>query len=252
MKLVTFNIRCDFEQDGKNNFCCRRDMILEKLRQEKPDIICFQEVLPHVAAWLKENLESYYIVGCGRDEKLEDEQTAIAFLKQKFQMISMHTFWLSETPQVPASRYVNQSICPRTCTEVLLQDLNSKKLWRILNTHLDHEGSGARVLGMQQILHYIESQTFFAEAAVILAGDFNALPEDPEILLFRKSENWVDLTQGMEGTFHEYGTLKEPEKIDYIVAQPNIVCQDRGLWKDCREGVFLSDHYPVFVEITTK
>ena len=31
-------------------------LILEKIRQEKPDIIGFQEVLPHVAAWLKENL----------------------------------------------------------------------------------------------------------------------------------------------------------------------------------------------------
>ena len=34
-------------------------LILEKIRQEKPDIIGFQEVLPHVAAWLKENLTEY-------------------------------------------------------------------------------------------------------------------------------------------------------------------------------------------------
>ena len=56
MKFVTFNIRCDFGQDGANNFIYRRPLILEKIRQEKPDIIGFQEVLPHVAAWLKENL----------------------------------------------------------------------------------------------------------------------------------------------------------------------------------------------------
>ena len=52
MKFVTFNIRCDFGQDGANNFIYRRPLILEKIRQEKPDIIGFQEVLPHVAAWL--------------------------------------------------------------------------------------------------------------------------------------------------------------------------------------------------------
>ena len=66
MKLVTFNIRCDFGQDGENNFEYRKDLILKKIAQEKPDMICFQEVLPHIAKWLKENLTEYYVIGCGR------------------------------------------------------------------------------------------------------------------------------------------------------------------------------------------
>ena len=74
MKFVTFNIRCDFGQDGANNFIYRRPLILEKIRQEKPDIIGFQEVLPHVAAWLKENLTEYYIAGCGREKDLTGEK----------------------------------------------------------------------------------------------------------------------------------------------------------------------------------
>ena len=49
-------------------------LILEKIRQEKPDIIGFQEVLPHVAAWLKENLTEYYIAGCGREKDLTGEK----------------------------------------------------------------------------------------------------------------------------------------------------------------------------------
>ena len=61
MKLVTFNIRCDFGQDGENNFEYRKDLILKKIAQEKPDMICFQEVLPHIAKWLKENLTEYYV-----------------------------------------------------------------------------------------------------------------------------------------------------------------------------------------------
>ena len=31
MKFVTFNIRCDFGQDGANNFIYRRPLILEKI-----------------------------------------------------------------------------------------------------------------------------------------------------------------------------------------------------------------------------
>ena len=77
MKLVTFNIRCDFGQDGENNFEYRKDLILKKIAQEKPDMICFQEVLPHIAKWLKENLTEYYVIGCGRSPELRDEQHRI-------------------------------------------------------------------------------------------------------------------------------------------------------------------------------
>lgn len=250
MKIVTFNIRCDYGQDGANEFQFRREMIREKLMAEKPDVVCFQEVLPHVAAWLKDNLADYNVLGCGREKQLDGEQTTVAFLKMKYQMLSMNTFWLSETPFVPASRYEHQSTCPRTCTEVLLHDLEEGSMFRIYNTHLDHEGSGARVSGMQQILNYAKKRELFPNVTSILTGDFNALPSDPEIILCSQSEDWVDLTEGMEGTFHDFGKEAVPEKIDYIMATPTVKCLKRELWKDEKHGVFLSDHYPVCVEIT--
>lgn len=103
MKIVTFNIRCDYNQDEENNFCYRKPLILEKLRQEQADIICFQEVLPHVADWLKEELTEYYVIGCGRDETLEGEQVPIAYRKNKFNLLQMETYWLSDEPYIPAS-----------------------------------------------------------------------------------------------------------------------------------------------------
>ena len=105
MKLVTFNIRCDFGQDGENNFEYRKDLILKKIAQEKPDMICFQEVLPHIAKWLKENLTEYYVIGCGRSPELRDEQVSIAYRKDRLNLMEMQSYWLSETPYVPASRY---------------------------------------------------------------------------------------------------------------------------------------------------
>ena len=98
IKLVTFNIRCDYDQDGANSFRFRKPVILKKLAEEKPDVICFQEVLPHVAAWLKENLTEYTVVGCGRSETLEDEQMTVAFRTDRLNLINMETFWLSPTP----------------------------------------------------------------------------------------------------------------------------------------------------------
>ena len=88
MKVVTFNIRCDYGQDGLNEFANRKKLILRKINQEKPDIIGFQEVLPHVAKWLKENLNEYYVIGCGRGANLRDEQMSIAYHRDRINLIS--------------------------------------------------------------------------------------------------------------------------------------------------------------------
>ena len=113
MKIVTFNIRVDCGNDGIYNFCYRRDLVLEKILKEQPDIVCFQEVMPNVAVWLRENLRDYYVIGCGRDRNLRDEQTTIAYRWDRLNLMRMEVYWLSETPMVPASRYPDQSICPR-------------------------------------------------------------------------------------------------------------------------------------------
>lgn len=243
IKLVTFNIRCDYEQDGINNFAFRKPMIVEKISSEKPDIICFQEVLPHVAVWIKETLSDYYVVGCGRSEDFTDEQESIAFKKDRFNLVSMETYWMSETPYVPASRYKKQSTCPRVTTEVVLYDLAEKKMFRLLNTHLDHEGSEARLLGLNQLLRKLEAEKAFSDIPVIITGDFNAEPDSEEMRSIITSGRYQDLTKDIDFTFHDYG--KEKEKIDYIFATKDVFCKSTAKWAEEKDGVFLSDHYPI-------
>lgn len=245
MKIVTFNIRCDYEQDGTNNFSFRKPVILEKIKNEEPDIICFQEVLPHVSRWLKKNLNDYYVVGCGRNETLEDEHTSIAYNKLKFDLLDMQVFWLSETPNIPGSRYKDQSKCPRTCTVALLQDIETKQVFHIYNTHLDHKGQESRELGLSQILEMMEKQDSFIEAPAILLGDFNAIPDSKELELLKSYPELVDISATVDGTFHDFGRRKEADKIDYIIAHDSIVCKEISIWSDCVNGVYLSDHYPI-------
>lgn len=252
IKLATFNIRCDYNQDGINCFSNRKPLILKKIIQEQPHVICFQEVLPHVAVWLKENLTDYYIIGCGRSSSLEDEQTSIAYQKGKYNLISMETFWLSETPSQPGSRYPQQSICPRACTEAVLQNLQTKELFRIINIHLDHEGTKARLLGLGQIFQKLKAEKGFHDIPVILAGDFNAFPDSEEMQIMKEYPRFRDMTELAGGTFHDYGKLSVPEKIDYIYAEDKLCSCGIEKWMDCSEGVYLSDHYPLCVEMYTK
>lgn len=249
LKLVTFNIRCDYDQDGENSFRYRKPLILNKIEKEQPDVICFQEVLPHVAVWLKQSLADYYVIGCGRSETLEDEQMTVAYRKDRLNLISMETFWLSPTPYVPASRYQEQSTCPRICTEAVFEDLEEKKVFRLINLHLDHLGVQARVLGLLQILKKVEEEKLFPGIPVILAGDFNAEPDGEEICWMEKWPEYINITEGIGITFHGFEPEDGAERIDYIYVRAGkdtgIRCLSVEKWEDREGKVWLSDHYPI-------
>ena len=247
MKLVTFNIRYDCGKDGENNFEFRKDLILRKIRAEMPEVICFQEVLTHIAAWLKESLPEYYVVGCPREQNLVGEGLYIAYRHDKLGLFRLENFWLSPTPEVPASRYQEQSKCPRVCTEVILQDIASSQCFRVVNVHLDHISSLARVLGTQQILDKLEKESFLPDIPAIVTGDFNATPDAPEIQLFKNAPKLRCVTEGIGNTFHGYGKA-EPMEIDYIFAHPDIQCEKAEKWTDTDGPVYISDHYPVCAE----
>jgi len=248
MKLCTFNIRYDGGTDGINNFCYRKPLILRKLSEEKPDVICFQEVLPHVAAWLRDNLHGYYTVGCGRSEELEGEQLTVAFNAQKYALLEMETYWLSETPYVPGSRHRDQSDCPRVCTQVVLREYETGKLFRVINVHLDHIGAYARRTGLEQILTQAESAAFFPDAPLIITGDFNAYPGDREFdPVFARHTGYVNATENIGHTWHDFkgDRMEDNGNIDYIFLRGDIRCTHVEKWKQQENGVFLSDHYPV-------
>ena len=249
MKFVTFNLRCDHQQDGENCFICRQPLILRAIGREKPDVICFQEVMPHMSKWLKENLVDYYTVGCGRGERLDSEQMTVAFRKEAYQLLEMRTFWLSETPTVPGSRYPGQSSCPRTCTDAVLLEEATGHVLRVLNTHLDHVGKEARERGLAQILRHAEQVELFRGVPMILAGDFNAEPDSEEMGILKKHPELTDITRSVGATYHGYGKADPPEQIDYIVLGGALRCVRVTKWTDEEAGVFLSDHYPVCAEI---
>ena len=249
LKLLSCNIRCDYEQDGINCFRFRRDALKQAILTNLPDVICFQEVLPHVASWLKQELSGcYYVVGCGRDSELRNEQTSIAYRFDRLNLISMKTYWLSPTPDIPGSRFEDQSDCPRVCTEVVLEDFSDGELYRIVSIHLDHIGSGARREGLGLLLNKLEHPSSFTRAHIIMAGDFNALPDAPEFDAFSKYPGYRDAAADSGGTWHDYGRRQPADKIDYVFVK-DLEGEKPKLWTHCRDGVYLSDHYPVEVSL---
>lgn len=250
MKFVTFNIRYDCGSDGKNNFEFRKPFILEKIKKEQPDIICFQEVLPHVAVWLKEKLEDYYVIGCGRSEDLRDEQCAIAYRKERLNLMKMDTYWLSDTPDIPGSRYPGQSPCPRICTEAVFEDTETGKVFRVANAHLDNWGKLARRQGLAQILEKVTADSFFGDVPVFVTGDFNMEPGGREMEVLKNYPEFINITENIGVTYHGYWEGNEQMSIDYILVKGDIRCESLTKWTDEENGLYLSDHYPVCGEFT--
>lgn len=282
MKIVTFNIRCDIQPvddqqfremiaqlpagaiekagpqaklrfpkgDGINSWEFRRDMVLSKIQKERPEIIGFQELLPHQAGWLRERLPEYTFVGHGRDADYGGERPMIA-VRNDLELLSYRGFWLSPTPEVPGSRFDIQSQCPRTCAVAEVYFPEQKLCARIYDTHLDHLCAEAREAGLRQLLAIIREDNEKHPLPVLLMGDFNAAPADPELKPLFGEEGTAlglkDMTSETGITFHGYGHKEDEIKIDYIFAtEPFIQAHTAtSLWKDEVNGRYLSDHYPV-------
>lgn len=260
IKVVTFNLRMESESDGKNYFFNRAPLILEKIRAEKPDIIGFQEATERIYEWLKANLYEYSLFGTGRNSDFTGEACPVAFRKERFELYSLDQFWLSPTPRTPGSRYQQQSKCPRVCTVCRIREKSSAEIVSFYNTHLDHIGEQARLLGMNQILSRIASDSGEFPCPVVLTGDMNA---DPDEISMRKAADTAcgrngatltDTTAAVPLSFHGYtedGITPYSQKIDYIFTDVKNGDSELKIWDDCRDGVFLSDHFPISVTIDT-
>lgn len=248
MKVMSFNLRVPAADDGINYFDNRKERILEVLRREKPDLIGFQEVRIEGKEWLwKELCDEYIILGCGRNENCGREYVPVAIRREPFELVKMETFWLSDTPDVPGSRYENldQSMCVRIATTVSLYHKESKKMIRFANTHTDHAGKEARKKELTQILEYLDACPGYK----IITGDMNAGPDSEEIQAFLKGAskyNVKDCTADLGDTFHGFG--KYGGKIDYIFSDMNVL-ESHVIPDIPVNGVYYSDHRAVCADL---
>ena len=242
MKIVTFNLRMENPDDGPHRFLHRREAIVARIRREAPDILGFQEALPEMYDYLRENLPEYTFVGHGRSERYMDEANPIAYRTDRFALKAYATRWLSPTPEIPGSRFPeDQSICPRIFVTAELYDRRTDRVFRVVNTHLDHEGTIARQRGLELI-----AKTIPDDLPTVLMGDFNCPPDDAALEPLRG--RFRDMSEGLGHTFHcfeGYYTWKT-DKIDYIFVTKEFQKIACALWKN--EDTILSDHYPVCFE----
>lgn len=227
MRFMTLNLRYDNPGDGPNRWSARRGRVLSLLEELRPEVVGFQEALPHQRQFLQKNLAGYLSLGRGRDHDGGGEQCCL-FLRQEIDFDEWGTFWLSPEPELPGSRGWDAQL-PRICTWARLGNLT------VYNAHFDHAGARAREESARLLLRRLSGHC-------VVMGDFNDGPESPALQLLRRE--LVDAGPD-EGTFHGFGALPTAHRIDYILATHGLQV---GGAEVLRRPV--SDHYPVIAEIS--
>ena len=250
MNIVTFNIRVAFDTDGINSFIYRAGLIYETIMKKSPDVILFQEMTDKHLDLMEKMLPEYSFHGHLRGKDYGGEGLYTAVRKENIQVLGFEVFWISPTPSIPGSRFENQSECPRICVISKLREKWSGKVFRTFNVHLDHISEEARVLGIKCVLEKV-CEAEKDDLPYVVGGDFNTKP-NTETLAECVKAGLCDVTDGIEVSFHDYG--KRAVKIDYIYADEKMkkVFRESGIWDDEKDGIYLSDHYPVYAEFDTK
>lgn len=260
IKVMTFNIRYGTAEDGTNHWNNRKNLVIERIKSFDPDLIGLQECRDdEQAQYIRENLSNYQFIGVRRGiDRSNDslEMAPLLYKKSRFTEVASSSFWLSDSPQVPASVFVGSAF-PRTVSWVALQpNDNKKRILTFFNTHFDYQNIGVQGKSAQLLHRTIDA--LGQEMPAIVTGDFNVnRGSDPyRQLTDENSINplveayWQLHPSDRTGTFHEYGSLDMPTPIDWVLFSSKHFYIRFAKIDTTKQGyIYPSDHYPICVEI---
>jgi endonuclease/exonuclease/phosphatase family metal-dependent hydrolase len=250
-KLMTYNIRYDNFQDGKDAWVHRADTVVDLL--SKQDLFGLQEVTAGQLKTLLARLPEFDFYGLGsEDGRGRGEHAPIGIRKSRFEALERGTFWLSKNPdRVGVAGW--DAALPRTCTWMLVKDrVSGKKLW-VANTHFDHRGSTARLESARLIKRVVTEQPL--AIPVVVMGDFNCLPKSPPFMALVSGQSLKDarvLSQqkvaGPNSTWNGFREIDSGRIIDHIFVRGSIRIETLStLNPKTSVGRYASDHLPVQV-----
>lgn len=240
-KIMTFNVRIDVEFDQNNRWTYRYHSIADYIKKELPLILGIQEANQQMMDDLMPLLPMYEYVGMPRS--VGNEYSCILFLKEKVKVLSQHTIWLSETPDV--SSKIEGSFFPRIATFGHFEI--EGKQYCFINTHLDYAGEAVCLKQMEVLLQ----EASYHDDYKVLMGDFNVTPSS-KIHTILENQGWVlpyDQAMLYQSTFHNFEGIVVGQPIDYIYLDPTIEYTNVYIDQKTVKPLHLSDHYPVIAHI---
>ena len=261
IRVGSYNIRLSSgDKETPNAWECRKADLVALVKKLDLDAFGMQEVCPDQAQYLRENLPEFAFVGDHREaDRKSGEASPVFYRKSRFEAERGGTFWLSETPDVPASKSWG-TCCTRVCSYLVLRDKSNGRRFCFANTHTDHVSALARKEGMELVVRRMRD--FGKGAPIVFTGDHNCRYNDDPAKAVRKvlkdARDIAEKTEGPHDTFQGFGEYKsgpvdaagkdyEDHCIDYIYVSDGTRVIDFATHDDRRPGTDLypSDHYPI-------
>lgn len=250
LRVMSFNVRYGTAMDKENAWPKRKNILVNCIRTANPDLLGVQECLDFQAKYIAEQIPDFDWVGIGRDKGGKGEMTAVFYRKSLLEKNDARHFWLSETPDVPASVSWDSSLT-RMATMLKFTHKPSSRPLVFVNTHLDHKGEQAR----QQGIGVIDAQTaaYAPDLPLILTGDFNAAGglSKPHAIAIEKGfkDSWIE-TADKKGPPVTWSNFEAPKpgtdsRIDWIMYKGNIKPLSCETMTYNENGRYPSDHFPV-------
>ncbi|KAF2968588.1 hypothetical protein GQX73_g4965 [Xylaria multiplex] len=278
LRVITFNIR--YAASGgtyEKPWSTRGPLVIDWVSKTTANattaravpVVGMQEVLRQQLLDIVAGLgSSWSYIGTGRDDGKEaGEYCPIFYQPSRVKLLSTTQKWLSKTPDVPS--YWPGAGSRRYVLVAVFEDQTTDMRFIAANTHLDNASSQARSEGVKIVLSVIRDvQTQWGpDLPVTLSGDFNSEPRQDAYAgmvadgYLGDSYTLAD-QQTRFGPYETYTGFVPNDipavssRIDFIWVGPNAT----ATWNVTRyevadnvaNGVFMSDHRPVFGDITLK
>jgi len=241
VRVMSFNIHNGADDEDDLDLAATADVI----RSSGAEVIGLQEVDKHKSrrsdfvdqtAWLAHRLGMYSAFGANIDRKprrghKERSQYGTAILS-KYPILSARNHLLENIP------YKKDPSEQRGLLETVI-DLDGVSVG-FYTTHLDHKRREQRSGQIQQVLKIISG----SKRPTILVGDFNAVPDAPEMRQVTRQFTDVFALLGLSQV-RSFPAEEPARRIDYILT--------RGRIEERRAGVVdtdASDHLPVTADLT--
>jgi endonuclease/exonuclease/phosphatase family metal-dependent hydrolase len=274
LKFGTFNIRTTaVANTGRLRWNRRRKVIEALIQRQDPDILALQEVTNRTHGipndvdqlqWLADtfpNLET--AVGTAPDEPPADNPILIR--GERLETLSRGFLAFDEEGLViaggidpgllrgrphsrihrhQAARHLSKSFAAWG----VLRDKEEEEQLVVYNVHLDARNPKFRRRQAQLIIDTIQ-QLGHLDMPLVVLGDFNSFRGSPPVRALTELGLEPVIEANRRGTFHfGYGVTLWP-RIDHILVSEQLEIRDGYIERHKHEGVYPSDHYPVFAEV---
>jgi endonuclease/exonuclease/phosphatase family metal-dependent hydrolase len=269
--LLSYNVRVDFTGETWGN---RRDTIAKTLHEHAPELILIQEASEWMIAEYQAMLPDYfYRVGERSDGHRGDQRwyefVPIFYHPDRFSVEDSGSFWIGEDPERPGDNLENTKHHGRAFNWIVLRDRSTGSRFAVGNVHI--HGQRAEV-AVELIAKRLRKSA--GNLPIILAGDFNSLPESEAYQrlasggdlgfvdardIAREVSGQLETSLGsgeavasIDLANQNQGNLdKVARRIDYVFVSPEVgITQFEVKKLAIKPGFFASDHFPIRVEVT--